>query len=88
MRQERLDAITDAVKKKFPEYFGEKKVESTTDTRKRSSAVEEGGGEGPPASGGKKTYADLPKEAKAVCDELVAEGILTKDDYVKNFQWE
>lgn len=90
-QQERLDAITAAVKKKFPEYFGEKPVaaaQTNGDGRRRTAAVEGGGGEGPPAGGGKKTYADLPREAKAVCDQLVKEKILTKEQYVNTYQWE
>lgn len=31
------------------------------------------------------SYGDLPPEAKAICDELVAGKVLTKDQYVKDY---
>jgi len=41
-----------------------------------------------PAKGG-KTYADLPPDAKKLCDKWVANGVIkTRDDYVKSYQWD
>lgn len=90
-QQERLDAITEAVKAEFPEYFGEKPVpapEKPGGNSRRAAAVEEGASEGPPSGGRKKTYADLPADAKIICDQLVREKILTRDDYVNTFQFD
>lgn len=45
------------------------------------------GGNRSGARGG-KGYADLPPEAKAVCDKWVRQGIIkSRDDYVKSYQW-
>ena len=33
----------------------------------------------------KKSYADLPAEAKQACDKFVKQGLLSKDQYVKDY---
>jgi hypothetical protein len=38
-------------------------------------------------SSGKQTYANLPAEAKRECDRFVAQGLLTKEAYVKEYEW-
>ncbi len=35
-----------------------------------------------------KTYANLPADAKAACDGFVTEGFMTREDYVKQFEFE
>lgn len=86
-QRERLDAVTEAVKKKFPEHFGIKPAAAEPAGVVRRSAVE-GGGMAPASGGGKKSYADLPADAKRMCDELVKDGILKREDYVNTYQWE
>jgi hypothetical protein len=65
--KQQLDAVRDMVEEHFPDFF-------TNPNRKKANAVEGGGGRKGPASGGrKKTYNDLPAEAKALCDGFVSE---------------
>lgn len=46
------------------------------------------GGNRPGAKGG-RSYADLPPEAKKLCDKWVANGLIkSRDDYVKSYQWD
>ena len=33
------------------------------------------------------TYADLPPEAKAACDRFVKRALLTREQFVKDYQW-
>jgi len=49
-----------------------------------AQAVEAGGGIPPK---GKKTYSDLPSEDKAICDDFVNQGYLTKDKFLKDYNW-
>lgn len=74
---EKLRLVTKEVKSRFPEKFSNPR-------RREPSAVE--GGTGAVKLKG-KSYDDLPAEAKAICDDLVRQKILSKADYVKNYQW-
>jgi len=69
--------ITNAMKKKFPDRFG-------NPARKETARVEGSGGNAPRKSGG-KTFSDLPAEGKAACNKFVAEGLMTKEDYVRDY---
>lgn len=76
-----FEKVKDMVKEKFPEKFGNKK-------REDPAAVDGGGGGGGP-SGKKKTYADLPAEAKKACDDFIKEiPGFTKEQYLKDYQWD
>ena len=33
-------------------------------------------------------YDDLPDTAKAACDAFIADGIMTQEEYVKNYRWD
>jgi len=74
------------IKKKYPEKFGAKPLPAG------QASVEAGSGSigaGGNAGGTKKrSYNALPADAKASCDMLVAEGILTKEEYIKDYEWE
>ena len=71
--------VAKKVKAKFPAYF-------TNTRRGQASAVESGAGGAPMDSGGPgKKYSDLPPEAKKACDDFVREGLLKRDDYVKDY---
>lgn len=67
--------IAKRVKAEMPEKF--------TNPRRVQAPAVEGVGQGPKTTG--KSFADLPPEAKAFCDELVAAKITTRDKYVKDF---
>lgn len=68
------DRIAEEVKKKSAD---------SEPPRRRAAAVEAGGGER--FNGKGPTYRDLPAEAKAACDDFVKQGLLTKDQYLKDY---
>jgi hypothetical protein len=72
-----LKAVDSAVKRAFPEKF-------TNPNRAKPSPVE-----GNPAGrrGGGKGYTDLPPEAKQACDRFVKQGLMKREDYVKEYDW-
>lgn len=84
--REHLAEISRLVREEFPEAFGNQ-------AKKKVSSVESGGAEVPVKSG-KKGYADLPPEVKAVCDRYTGkDGAgktgtipgLTRDEYVREY---
>ena len=42
----------------------------------------------PAASSGKKSYNNLPSDAKAACDKFVKQGLMTKEQYVAEYSWD
>lgn len=76
--KEFLNRVGEKVKEAYPEKFG-------NPNRDRESSVESNS----PSSSksGKKTYSDLPAEAKSACDRFVKQGLMTQADYVKEFEW-
>lgn len=70
-----LEKVKEAVKKELPEAFENK--------TRRSSAVDSSGSTRP--SSKKKSYADLPADAKAACDKYVKQGLLKQEDYVRDY---
>ena len=50
--------------------------------------VYDAGGNGTRVVKGKKSYENLPSEAKAACDKFVKQGLMTREEYVKEFEWE
>lgn len=75
-----LDKVTSKVRERYPEKFGNARRES-------ASSVEEGGNSAPRGSK-KKTYANLPADAKAACDKFVKQGIMKQEEYVSEFEWD
>ncbi|MBS3776401.1 MAG: hypothetical protein KGY70_14495 [Bacteroidales bacterium] len=75
-KPEHLAEIEKQVKEKFPDKFSNK--------RRETSSVDTG--DVPPEKAGKKkSYNNLPKEAKDACDKFVKQGLMTKDQYVEEF---
>lgn len=75
-----FDALTDEVEKRFPDEFGNK-------NRHRPSSVETGGNR--KTDSGKKTFDDLPKEAKDAYARFEKDiPGFTKEEYVENYDWE
>lgn len=64
----------------FPEKFGKKKTPNPMDGG--------GGGSAGRPLRGKKSYDNLPADAKAACDKFVKQGLMTREDYVKDYDWE
>jgi len=71
------EELTSAVQKKFPSAGSNKK-------RDRPPAVE-GGAETNVGKKIKKSYNDLPAEAREACNEFVEEGVMTKEQYVEDY---
>jgi len=74
-----LKRVKDEVEKRFPDKFA-------NPNRKRSPSVDRSdfGGNGG-GGGGKKTYSDLPADAKTACNDLVKQKVLTKEQYVQSY---
>jgi len=76
----------------FPGGGKEYLVELTRRVEKKFAAAKpnpvNGGGNRATAKTGGKTFADLPAEAKRMCDKWVGSGLIkSRDDYVKSFDW-
>ncbi len=74
-----LKAVKEEVQRRFPDKFA-------NPNRRRTPSVDrsETGGNGGD-SGKKKTYSDLPADAKIACDDLVKQKILTRERYLKTY---
>jgi hypothetical protein len=73
-----LEAVTEKVKGAFPDRFD-------VSPRERHSAVEGNSGGGNRGGSNKKSYADLPSDAKDACDKFVKQGLITKEQYVADY---
>ncbi len=76
------DKIAEEVRVKFADKF-------KNAARKSPSRVEgSGAGTMRRGSGNGKTYADLPPEAKAACTRFVKQKLMTRDEYVADYEFE
>ena len=73
-----LSKVKDEVQKRFPEKFGNVR-------RRNPPSVDRSDFGGNDDTGGKKTYSDLPPDAKKACTELVAQKVLTREQYVQTY---
>jgi hypothetical protein len=81
--REHFVELTRRVKKRFPDRY-----ETTESKRSKPPAMQ--GGEnyaGTKGNSGKKSYADLPPDAKQACDKFVKQGWLTREQYIKDYDW-
>jgi len=79
--KEFLDKLDEVLAEEFPDKFGTKK-------QSPASRVESGSGRQSRSSGSNaQSYANLPPEAKAACDRFVKQGLMTKEQYVADFDW-
>ncbi len=72
--------ITKRVREDFPEEF-------ENPNQSRPAGVEAGGQLSTPDSK-VQTYANLPPDAKAACDNFVKQGFMSKEDYVSQYEFE
>lgn len=99
--QELADDFGDIVKKKHPDLVGKAFLEEVTKrvrkaapekfenpARSQSSVGTSSDNRVATANKGKKTYNNLPPEAKAACDRFVKQGLMTAEQYVKEYEWE
>lgn len=76
--QDILSAVETKVKEAFPSKF-------TNPNREQATTVEETSQRTQTTHTGKKTYNNLPADAKAQCDVFVNEGIITREKYVEDY---
>jgi hypothetical protein len=88
LRRENPSLVGEAFLKKLdeelaaiiPEKFGKKKTPNPMEGSASTGAR--------PTPTGKKSYQNLPTEAKAACDRFVKQGLMTKEQYVADYDWE
>lgn len=78
---DRLGLVTERIKQRFPDKFGNPR-------REAAASVGEPGGAPAQRSSNKRSYENLPPEAKKACDRFVKQKVLTREEYVKNYEWE
>ena len=71
-----LDEVTKRVKRMYPEKF-------TNANRNKPNPVE--GSTAKPAGQRGKSFNDLPPEAKAACQKFEKQGLMTKEQYLKEY---
>jgi len=76
-----LDEVTRRTQEMIPERF-----ENPT----RRTSITSGAGKASDETNSPKarSYDALPDDAKAVCDRLVSQGMLTKKDYIRDYSWD
>lgn len=72
------DAIAREVRKKYPKNF--RNVNRDIPSPVQGTAQEGG----KPGKGGNK-YSDLPADAKSACDKFVKQGMMTQEEYLKEY---
>lgn len=78
-------AFLEELDKRLEELFSPEKLGKKTRPR---SPVESGNGGHKPSSNSKQSYENLPPDAKAACDRFVKQKLMTREDYVANYDWE
>jgi hypothetical protein len=76
-----LDKLDEVLQEEFPGKFGGAKKNTA------SSRVESGSGRSGRTNGGSQTYDNLPSEARAACDRFVKQKLMTREQYVADFDW-
>ena len=76
-----LDKLDSELQEMFPEKYGKKRTPNPMEGSPNGTAR-------PSVSSGKKSYGNLPPEAKAACDKFVKQGLMTKEAYVAEYDWE
>lgn len=76
-----LEKVENTIKKLYPEKF-------TNTRRDETASVSFAADTGLPQKSKARTYENLPADAKATCDKFVKQGLLTKEQYVKDYGWD
>jgi hypothetical protein len=74
------EEVTRQVKEAQPEKF--------TNPARKSASVSSSSDGRSPSTKTKKSYNDLPSEAKQACDKFVKQKLMTQEQYVAEYQWE
>ena len=75
-----LDKLDEVLAEEFPDKFGKKKTTP-------GSRVESGSGRQSRGGGNAQSYDNLPSDAKAACDRFVKQKLMTREQYVADFDW-
>jgi len=76
-----LEKLDQELAEVMPEKFGKKRTPNPMDGAPNGTSR-------PAKAGGKKSYDNLPPEAKAACDRFVKQKLMTKEDYVRDYDWD
>ena len=76
-----LDKLDQDLAETFPDKFGKKRTPNPMEGSPNGTAR-------PSVSSGKKSYNALPAEAKAACDRFTKQGLMTREQYVAEYDWE
>jgi len=74
-----FDALNEELKEVFPEKLGKKERVNPVEGSTRGTSR--------PAAGGAQSYKNLPADAKQACDRFVKQGLLTQEQFVKDYDW-
>ena len=76
-----LNQVESRLKKSFPDKFRNPKKDNPPDVESGRPSSEE--------SQSKKTFADLPSDAKRICDQFVKDGIFkNREEYLAIYEWD
>ena len=76
-----LKRLDEALAEQFPSRFGKETK------RTPNFSAESGSGRGKNSGAPKKSYENLPADARAACDKFVKQKLMTKEDYVSSYDW-
>ena len=76
-----LEKLDEALAEEFPNRFGGKSKSPSI------NRVESGSGRQSRSSSNAQSYENLPSEAKAACDRFVKQKLMTREQYVEDFDW-
>jgi hypothetical protein len=76
-----LDKLDEVLQEEFPDKFGGSKKSAP------NSRVESGSGRAGRSGSNSQSYDNLPPDAKAACDRFVKQKLMTREQYVADFDW-
>ena len=74
-----LKQVEARVKAQYPDKFKNPKKDDPPEVE---------AGRPSPQRTSKKTYADLPSDAKRACDQFIKDGVMTKEQYLEIYEWD
>lgn len=74
-----LSQVEARVKKQFPDKFKNPKKDNPPEVEAGRSS---------PERQSKRTFAELPADAKRACEHFVKDGVMTKEQYLDIYEWE
>lgn len=73
-----FDALNEELQKEYPEKLGKKRTNPVESSTRGTSR---------PGAAAAQSYKNLPADAKQACDRFVKQGLMTQEQYVKDFDW-